>query len=443
MFNYVVKIMNIKLLLLIFFCFQIVLLGQTLSVNPADSLVDETLSIRVSSLKPNQPVIIRVSAQDANGKLWQSFAGFYADRSGTIDLSKHAPTNGTYSGVNAMGLIQSMNVAGADYNRARFATKRVEPILFKFSLEIDGKVIESIEIKRSFLKSNVKMSDVREDGLVGTLFAPADKKNLPAVIVLGGSEGGVSSEDVAAMLANHGYVALALAYFGAEGLPPSLEEIPLEYFKKAIDFLQQKDFVRKVGVAILGTSKGAEAALLVASKYKEVQAVVAYAPSSVAWSCICNAREKSSWSFAGKPVPAIQFANSPTYLPPQGFPISPKENYQYRLDKATNVNEATIQVERINGAILLISGEDDQLWMSTAFGEMIMKRLKKFKHRFSSQHLIYKSAGHLIGKAFLPSGSTLIGNGRLQTGGTLEGNAAAQEDSWAKVLKFLQVNFQK
>lgn len=258
------------------------------------------------------------------------------------------------------------------------------------------------------------------------------------MIVLGGSDGGLSSEDVAAMLANHGYAALALAYFGAEGLPQSLEEIPLEYFKKAIDFLQTKDFVRKNGVAILGTSKGAEAALLVASKYKEVRAVVAYAPSAVAWSCICNMREKSSWSLAGKSVLAIPFATSPTYLPPQGFPISPKENYQYRLEKATTLNEAMIQVERINGAILLISGADDQLWMSADFGEMIIKRLKKNKFRFPHQHLIYKSAGHLIGKAFLPSGSTLIANGRLQTGGTSEGNAAAQKDAWEKVLKFLQ-----
>jgi dienelactone hydrolase len=424
-------------------CFPIVCWGQTLIITPTDSVMDETLSIRVSSLPPNQPIIIRASTQDTNGKLWQSFAGFYADKNGMVDLSIQSPIHETYSGINPMGLIQSMNVSGADYNRTRFAFKRFEPIKFKFILEIEGKTIATTEITRSFIKPNIKVSDVRENGLVGTLFTPADKKDLPAVLVLGGSEGGLSSEDVAAMLANHGYATLALAYFGAENLPQSLEEIPLEYFKKAIDFLQQKDFIRKNGVAILGTSKGAEAALLIASKYKEVRAVIAYAPSSVVWSCICNTREKSSWSDAGKSVPSIPFLTSPTYLPPQGFPISPKENYQYRLEKATNLNEATIQVERINGAILLISGEDDQLWMSTGFGEMIIKRLKKYKFRFLSQHLIYKSAGHLIGKSFLPSGSTLIANGRLQTGGTSEGNSGAQKDAWAKVLKFLKMNFVK
>jgi hypothetical protein len=157
---------HLKLLILL--CFAFCIKAQTLQITPADSLMDEPLSIRISALKPNQPVIIRATTQDANGKLWQSFAGFFSDRNGAVNLTKQSPTHGTYSGINPIGLIQSMNVADADYNRIRFATKRVEPISFKFSLEIDGKVIDSIEIKRNFIAQNVKMSDVRENGLVGT-----------------------------------------------------------------------------------------------------------------------------------------------------------------------------------------------------------------------------------------------------------------------------------
>ncbi|HEX8259840.1 MAG TPA: hypothetical protein VF558_06050 [Rubrobacteraceae bacterium] len=61
---------------------------------------------------------------------------------------------------------------------------------------------------------------VREGGLVGTFFRPSTPGPHPAVIVLGGSDGGLR-EGSAAVIARQGYATLALAYFGVEGLPPS------------------------------------------------------------------------------------------------------------------------------------------------------------------------------------------------------------------------------
>src|SRR5262249_39300304 len=162
-----------------------------------------------------------------------------------------------------------------------------------------------------FMSPQGKMTDVRESGLVGTLFTPPGEGPFPGIIVLGGSEGGLNSEDVAALLSSHGYTVLALAYFGAEGLPDSLKEIPIEYFKRAIDLMLSRPFVRRGGVALVGTSKGAEAALLVGTHYREVRAVVGYVPSGVAWSCICEATDKSSWSFEGEPVAFIPQGTDP------------------------------------------------------------------------------------------------------------------------------------
>ena len=50
---------------------------------------------------------------------------------------------------------------------------------------------------------------VRDDGLVGTFFAPADGTARPGVLVVGGSDGGLS-EGMAALLASHGFAVLAL-----------------------------------------------------------------------------------------------------------------------------------------------------------------------------------------------------------------------------------------
>jgi hypothetical protein len=52
------------------------------------------------------------------------------------------------------------------------------------------------------------------------------------VLIIGGSEGGLSSPLLAAALAGHGYPVLTIAYFGAPGLPASLSRIPLEYFAR-------------------------------------------------------------------------------------------------------------------------------------------------------------------------------------------------------------------
>jgi dienelactone hydrolase len=64
----------------------------------------------------------------------------------------------------------------------------------------------------------VKLLD--EDGLRGAWFLPPGDGPHPAVIVLGGSEGGLPVRSAAPLLASHGYATLALAYFGLPGDGP-------------------------------------------------------------------------------------------------------------------------------------------------------------------------------------------------------------------------------
>ena len=78
---------------------------------------------------------------------------------------------------------------------------------------------------------------VRENGVIGTLVVPDTKRPYPGVLRIGGSEGGISITD-AETIASEGYAVLALAYFGMEGLPAELEEVPLEYFGKAIAWMK-------------------------------------------------------------------------------------------------------------------------------------------------------------------------------------------------------------
>src|SRR4029450_14052521 len=83
-----------------------------------------------------------------------------------------------------------------------------------------------------------------------------------------------------AILARNGFAALALAYFGMEGLPKELDQIPLEYFQSALAYIRSHRSLDSDQIGIAGNSKGAELALLLASEDPAIRCVLAFSPSS-------------------------------------------------------------------------------------------------------------------------------------------------------------------
>lgn len=143
------------------------------------------------------------------------------------------------------------------------------------------------------------------DGVYGSLYLPADTSvRRPALVVFGGSEGGLSTGPAAALLAAHGYPALALAYFGEPGLPATLRDVPLEYFAKAVALLRAQPGVDPDHVLVHGTSRGGEAALLVGATYPAlVDGVVAGVPGDRVEGTPFSAVVSAAWTVRGRPVP--------------------------------------------------------------------------------------------------------------------------------------------
>lgn len=269
-------------------------------------------------------------------------------------------------------------------------------------------------------------------GLVGELHLPPGAGRAPGLLILGGSEGGHGpAYHFAETFAARGYAALGLAYFGDPGLPQTLENVPLEYFRQAVDWLCAQPRVDARRVGVFGGSKGAEAALLIASRDKRIRAVVAGVPSSVAWQGL-NMRNIAgsgpSWSEDGRPVPFAPYDMSQRFA---GI----LDLYQRSLAKAPA--DAAIPVERINGPVLLVSGRDDRFWPSSAMGEAMMARLEAAKFRFPHTHLAYDNAGHAGFGEPLPMDTKVPPALLAQAGGTAEGNLAMRADAWPKVLAFL------
>ena len=93
-------------------------------------------------------------------------------------------------------------------------------------------------------------------GSSGAITARARNDPHVPVLLIGGSEGGLSMTGEAALLASHGYPALDVAYFGAYGLPRSLERIPLEYFVRVARWLDRRPGVDGHRLVVYGVSRG-------------------------------------------------------------------------------------------------------------------------------------------------------------------------------------------
>lgn len=284
----------------------------------------------------------------------------------------------------------------------------------------------------------VTRADVRANGLNGLLYMPRSDQPVPALIVLGGSEGGLqASSGVGAGFAQHGYAVLALAYFMDEGLPDTLENIPLEYFDKAVDWLKAQPGVDPDAIGVIGGSRGSEAALLLASRRQDVRAVATFAPSGIIWQGL-NFRNPMNmgpaWTADGQPLPFVA-PDGMAYRP--GAPMKPMfDNAIAQADTRPDVN---IPVERINGPILLVSGRADALWPSFDMAERIVKRAKDKGFRHALEHLSHEGAGHMV---FIGDPSTPRADAMAKAppnpmlGGTGEANMAAWKDNWPKALAF-------
>jgi dienelactone hydrolase len=148
-------------------------------------------------------------------------------------------------------------------------------------------------------------------------------------VLLGGSEGGLETGAARGMLlASRGYVTFAVAYFRAQGLPNQLTSIPLETVRQACIYLSRRGEVDAQRIGVIGSSRGAELALLAASMFPQLKAVVAYAPSNASWAALVSGPQQAAWTFNGQPVPFVPnppaeliagFKQMTAGLPPQNL----------------------------------------------------------------------------------------------------------------------------
>ena len=421
-----------------------------LSVTPADDLIDVSRSIVVTGLAPGAQVGIVAQTHRGNGVLWHSRAVFVADAQGTVDLTRDAPVSGDYTGVSAMGIIWSQR---PEDGKARevFPQPATEPLTTTLTATANGESVHASFVQR-LAAPGVTRHDVRDEGLVGTLYLPdpyAHPGPRPAVLILNGSGGGIN-EPRAALFASHGYAAFALAYFKAPGLSDYISNTPLEYFERALAWLRTRVEPLHDFVAVSGQSRGGELALLLGATFPEaVSAVIGYVPGAVVHSGQNAAdpaigREGPTWLYRGQPLPHLWEGNrTATWAPFDEGPAPHRHERAIRtaLQDADAVARARIRIERARGPVLLLSATDDGSWPSSDYSRMVTGKLAEVRHPYPVQHFDYEGAGHAIVFPYVPTTQLVYAHpvsGRISTGGgEPRANARADAQSWAAVRRFL------
>jgi len=245
-------------------------------------------------------------------------------------------------------------------------------------------------------------------GFIGHYYAPAAAAPpQPAVLVMGGAEGGLGEylDAIAALLASHGHPALAIGYFRLPGLPADLANVPLEYFIGALTWLRGQPGVDRGRVFAYGASRGSEAALLLGAHRPDlVQGVAALVPSDVVH-CAYPSCAGPSWTLAGAPLPYTSQFDGPN---------------------PTDSTAAVIPVERIVGPVLLVCGEADVEWPSCPYARAIDARLAARPGAQRHLLLAYPGAGHKVG-LLLPY--------QPDDGGSAD--ARGQAEAWPRLLDLL------
>ncbi|XP_062373493.1 peroxisomal succinyl-coenzyme A thioesterase-like [Sardina pilchardus] len=409
-----------------------------LSVRPTRALVDEKFQIVVRNLHPKQEVTLHSLHQSEDKDYWEAFGHYTSNENGTVTVMEDASRGGTYVGIEPMGLLWSLRPVPGSRDGLRLRKRDVlSPMVVNISVHkghmtqgfSEKDALATVVTERWYLAPGVQRVDIREQGVTGTLFIPPGPGPFPAVLDMWGGGGGLV-EYRAALLASNGFVSMALEFL------PAFEQrevdVDTAYFETAYKVLQTHPQVCPDRVAVLGLSFGTSVTLTMAAYSKVAQ------PRC----CVC---------ISGSHVHPV---NKSLF---EAFQYIMKKMAKARIDENNHViwrdvilpiptePDLKVDVGRINCPLLIVIGQDDQNWATVESTEDIEQMMERAGNRHLLTVLSYPGAGHLIEPPYTPHirySNFVTQFKRMKMlmlwGGQTKPHAHAQEDSWEKILLFLQ-----
>lgn len=225
-----------------------------------------------------------------------------------------------------------------------------------------------------------------------------DAKEQPLIVVFGGSEGGNSftkpqNVKERQQYIEQGYAVLAVGYFGMEGIPKALDRISLNAIYEEIVLTLNTPNIKSNCVAVMGGSKGAELVLSLASKYPRITSVVSLSGGNVGFAgpSLFADGKTASFMFNDNALPFVPFTYN---MLPSLLMGDFRGASEISLMNTEAVEKAIIKVEDINGPVLLISGEKDQVWPSKEMSDEVINRLKVKGFTHPYKHIVVPDGDH-------------------------------------------------
>ena len=338
--------------------------------------------VRVHVLRRTATVSFENNQRAERPVITHAWADYRANGSGRVVLDTAVSIAGTYAGVDPNGLLWSGWPLGDErIGGGRHPEIGAEPTVpagqLVIRVERAGVLGAATLVPVRAYSDRVRFTEltVAADGASGVFAAPDQATRLPGLILLHGSEGGsmTAARAWAGRMAERGFAALAVNYVayswsgGIPGVPGTFTNLPVELIDRARQWLATREEADAAKIALVGGSKGAELALVAASRYPWVRATVACVPSDIVWSGFGREAAPgellSSWSWAGKPLPFVAYDRYEDVFSGRATAAAVHARSRAAAPPAT-LAASRIPVERIAGPVLLLGAGRDEVWPS-------------------------------------------------------------------------------
>ncbi|WP_135851265.1 acyl-CoA thioester hydrolase/BAAT C-terminal domain-containing protein [Halorussus salinus] len=446
---------------------------------PDRTLVGRPAEVRLAGFPPKTEVAFDASATDSRGVEFAASWSLRTDDEGAASLAGRVSSKPTGAAGSSDWTAMGRGFESPDDPAVEMLLGRVSPregasptpshfllgeegaVDVTLTASVGGERRASATTTRVATDAEVSRQRVEESDLVAWLYEPPDAGSgresddesrsddpTPAVVTLHGSHALVPHA-LSRTLASHGYATLALQYAGAEGLPESVADVPVEYFRRATHWLTDRGGVADERVGYVGISRGVEAALLAGAQFEGRTAVVGFSGGGVFGPSV-NATATaytdwaSAWTEEGEPladaaaVRTVFSAARDAGDECETVACVPEKVAEWVGESVQE--RAVIPAEEVDGPILLLAGTDDATWPAGALSSLAIDRLNRRGHDAPYRLRAYDGAGHVFGLPYRDYTGEATGP---QYGGSPSANAAAAANSWPVVLRYLRAGLRE
>ncbi len=246
----------------------------------------------------------------------------------------------------------------------------------------------------------------KEHGFVGHLAEPDSGSEKAVIIIMGGEQSILPGIKFAERFADYGITGLSVSLFGAEGLPDSPNQVPVDMFIPAVQYLRD---VKKIDhISVYGQSMGSIFAVLAAQYIGGFENLIMVSPTHVPFEGTLKDKKTmtgiSVATWKGKDIPCVcadfskvkagKYQNHPdAKCRVTGMWVAYHDAYK----DVKRANEARLAVEKSGARVLLIAGDEDEAWPAEFSVREIESNLKAVNYDKDVKVIVYPHGSHLNG----------------------------------------------